>query len=100
MNSSSTASPAATIHTRGTGAIRITDVPGKRVAPATGAAIPRPLERSHADRHSHYLDLERLPSGPIVAVGLDDAPMTHSGDGGHDEAMTFGGPDATWNDLP
>ncbi|QAT87924.1 hypothetical protein EJ065_6395 [Corallococcus coralloides] len=27
----------------------------------------------------------------LVAVGLSEAPMTHSGDDGHLEAMTVGG---------
>ncbi|RKI72326.1 hypothetical protein D7X55_07635 [Corallococcus sp. AB049A] len=42
------------------------------------------------DRHTHLLGVD-ADGDSLVAVGLADAPMTHSGDGGHAEAMTFGG---------
>ncbi|MFP2895200.1 hypothetical protein [Corallococcus sp. 4LFB] len=42
------------------------------------------------DRHFHLLGVD-ADGDSLVAVGLAEAPMTHSGDGGHLEAMTFGG---------
>ncbi|NOK16200.1 hypothetical protein [Corallococcus carmarthensis] len=41
-------------------------------------------------RHFHLLGVD-ADEDSLVAVGLAEAPMTHSGDGGHLEAMTFGG---------
>ncbi|WP_223637725.1 hypothetical protein [Corallococcus sp. EGB] len=42
------------------------------------------------DRHFHLLGVD-ADAESLVAVGLAEAPMTHTGDGGHLEAMTFGG---------
>lgn len=39
-------------------------------------------------RHAHLLGVD-VEGGRVDAVGLADAPLTHSGDGGHPEAMTF-----------
>ncbi|MBZ4373622.1 hypothetical protein [Corallococcus sp. AS-1-6] len=41
-------------------------------------------------RHFHLLGVD-ADGDSLVAVGLAEAPMTHSGDDGHPEAMTFGG---------
>ncbi|WP_147446507.1 hypothetical protein [Corallococcus sp. CA047B] len=42
------------------------------------------------DRHFHLLGVD-ADGDSLVAVGLAEAPMTHSGDGGNTAAMTFGG---------
>ncbi|MCY1035260.1 hypothetical protein OV207_27685 [Corallococcus sp. BB11-1] len=42
------------------------------------------------DRHFHLLGVD-ADAEALVAVGLAEAPMTHSGDGGDTAAMTFGG---------
>ncbi|RKG75248.1 hypothetical protein [Corallococcus terminator] len=42
------------------------------------------------DRHFHLLGVD-TDGDSLVAVGLAEAPMTHSGDGGNTAAMTFGG---------
>ncbi|NBC41166.1 hypothetical protein [Corallococcus exiguus] len=41
-------------------------------------------------RHFHLLGVD-ADGDSLVAVGLAEAPLTHSGDNGHLEAMTFGG---------
>jgi len=41
-------------------------------------------------RHFNLLGVD-VRDGAVVAVGLADAPMTHSGDGGQQANMTFGG---------
>ncbi|MFY1825660.1 hypothetical protein ACN47A_07095 [Myxococcus fulvus] len=41
-------------------------------------------------RHFHLLGVDAR-AGEVVAVGLSDAPLTHSGDGGRTAEMTFGG---------
>ncbi len=52
-----------------------------RLAPLTGGG-------RHFTLHDLTLDAD---SAGLHAVGFADAPMTHSGDGGNVEAMTFGG---------
>jgi hypothetical protein len=47
-----------------------------------------PLEGG--ERHFHLLGVDTR-DGEVVAVGLAEAPMTHSGDGGQWANMTFGG---------
>ncbi len=42
------------------------------------------------DRHFHLLGVD-AEAGGVKAVGLAEAPMTHSGDGGQRGNMTFGG---------
>ncbi|MCP3137804.1 hypothetical protein [Pyxidicoccus xibeiensis] len=42
------------------------------------------------ERHFHLLGVD-VEGSHVVAVGLAEAPMTHSGDGDHRENMTFGG---------
>ncbi len=55
-----------------------------------GSMTARTFVVEGTDRHHHLLAIEATDEG-IVAVGPTDAPMTHSGDGGHVERMTFGG---------
>jgi len=43
-----------------------------------------------AGRHTHFFSIDAT-STSITGVGLFDAPMTHSGDGGNTAGMTFGG---------
>jgi len=56
-----------------------------------GEGVTRTLPRPGVDRHGYLLDVTVTAAGAVVAVGLDDAPLTHSGDGGNQAAMTFGG---------
>jgi hypothetical protein len=59
--------------------------------PTGGAPVQtRRLEVPSDDRHAHLLGLD-TQDAKVSAVGLFDAPMTHSGDGGRTEAMAFGG---------
>lgn len=53
-----------------------------------GSVRRRHLEGTAA-RHTHFFSLDATASS-ITAVGLYDAPMTHSGDGGNTAGMTFG----------
>jgi hypothetical protein len=50
----------------------------------------RTLPFDGGDRHFHLLGVDSR-EGAVVAVGLAEAPMTHAGDGGQWENMTFGG---------
>ncbi|MFP2907119.1 hypothetical protein ACLESD_19130 [Pyxidicoccus sp. 3LFB2] len=50
----------------------------------------RSLPLDGGDRHFHLLGVD-AEAGGVVAVGLAEAPMTHSGDGGQWANMTFGG---------
>jgi hypothetical protein len=58
---------------------------------AGGEARVRRLQVDALHRHATLLGVEALGGGVVSAVGLFDAPMTHSGDGGRREEMTFGG---------
>jgi hypothetical protein len=44
---------------------------------------------SDGSRHFNLHDV-KVTGDAIVAQGFSDAPMTHSADGGHTEARTFG----------
>jgi len=59
------------------------------LSPDGTSAATRVLPMSGGSRHFNLHDV--LVTGEtIVAQGFSDAPMTHSADGGHDEARTFG----------
>jgi hypothetical protein len=68
---------------RGSGALLV-------LAPADGTSprIRRPGPEGQG-RHFHLLGVD-AEGGRLVAVGLSEAPMTHSGDNQPPEAMTFG----------
>jgi hypothetical protein len=69
---------------RGAGALLV-------LAPSDGQAPRvRRLGPEGQDRHFHLLGVD-AEGGTLVAVGLAEAPMTHSGDNRPPEAMTFGG---------
>ncbi|WP_043432508.1 hypothetical protein [Cystobacter fuscus] len=55
-----------------------------------GQVLSRRLSTGSPDRHFHLLGVE-VRGDTVLAVGLADAPMTHSGDGGRTDLMTFGG---------
>lgn len=50
----------------------------------------RTLPLDGSERHFHLLGVDAR-DGAVVGVGLSEAPMTHSGDGGQRANMTFGG---------
>ncbi|HEX5100087.1 MAG TPA: hypothetical protein VFV94_11335 [Polyangiaceae bacterium] len=52
-------------------------------------AATRVLPLTDGSRHYHLHDVV-VTGDAVVAHGFSDAPMTHSADGGHDEARTFG----------
>lgn len=54
------------------------------------APLVRTMELESSERHAHLLSVA-TQEGQITAVGLFDAPLTHSGDGGDGALMTFGG---------
>lgn len=54
------------------------------------AAQSRSVSLGAEDRHSHLLTVD-TQGGAVVASGVSDAPMTHSGDSAGAEQMTFGG---------
>ncbi|MBO6938979.1 MAG: hypothetical protein JJ863_28685 [Deltaproteobacteria bacterium] len=54
-----------------------------------GDLVTRAIARPWTSRHALAYDLALL-ADRLVVVGADDAPMTHSGDGGRLAAMTFG----------
>lgn len=58
--------------------------------PASGEVVERAFERDWPSRHALAYAVEPFADRLVVA-GADDAPMTHSGDGGRLDAMTFGG---------
>jgi hypothetical protein len=61
------------------------------LVPGDGGAVRvRSGELGGGDRHFHLLTVDAL-DGAVVAAGVADAPMTHSGDGAGAEQMTFGG---------
>jgi len=66
-------------------------------AAGDGAFVTRSFPRAGVDRHGYFLDVGVTAAGSVVVGGLDDAPLTHSGDGGNTAAMTFGG---TMTHLP
>lgn len=55
-----------------------------------GEARMRTLPLDGGARHFHLLGVDAR-EGAVLAVGLADAPLTHSGDGGQTASMTFGG---------
>jgi hypothetical protein len=60
-------------------------------ASADGSQVQRRVQGSgDKSRHFHLLGVD-AQDGALVAVGLAQAPLTHSGDGGNSAAMTFGG---------
>jgi hypothetical protein len=50
----------------------------------------RTLPLEGGQRHFHLLGVD-VRGEAVVAVGLAEAPMTHAGDGGQWQNMTFGG---------
>lgn len=60
------------------------------VSTQDGSHRLRTLPLDGGQRHFHLLGVDAR-GGEVVAVGLAEAPMTHSGDGGQRANMTFGG---------
>lgn len=58
--------------------------------PSDGDLAVAAFDRPSASRHALAYAVESFTDRLVVA-GADDAPMTHSGDGGRLDAMTFGG---------
>lgn len=55
-----------------------------------GAVRTRSVELGGGERHFHLLAVDAR-DGAVVALGVSEAPMTHSGDTAGAEQMTFGG---------
>ncbi len=60
------------------------------VNPESGPDRMRTLPLEGGQRHFHLLGVD-VRGEAVVAVGLAEAPMTHAGDGGQWQNMTFGG---------
>jgi hypothetical protein len=55
-----------------------------------GAVRTRSVGLGGGERHFHLLTVDAR-GGAVVALGVSEAPMTHSGDSAGAEQMTFGG---------
>jgi hypothetical protein len=59
------------------------------LSPDGSSAASRVLPLTDGSRHFNLHDLA-VTEGAVFAHGFSDAPLTHSADGAHDDARTFG----------